>query len=180
MTQEVICGLHSCKPENVPVEGDVKTFVIEHRPAKNGKKAWIKIKSAGPDYGGEPYLILSASPTGFTDQHGNISFNLEIEPADHPTKGNYPPDARYDTPEKAARNAPQAPPADQNGSEIEKYASYSLRVFEAAWEKAGDWIKTLPVKDAEELSVNDYYDKRMRVAQHIAIETAKIIRRERF
>lgn len=79
--QEVICGLHSCKPENKPIVGETKTFVVEHKPARNGKKPWIKIRSAGPDYGGEPYRILSAEPTGFTDTHGNISFNIEIEPA---------------------------------------------------------------------------------------------------
>lgn len=81
MMTETISGLHSCKPANVPVAGDIKTFVIEHRPAKNGKKAWIKIKSATPEYGGTPYRILEAKPTGFTDQHGNIGFNLEIETA---------------------------------------------------------------------------------------------------
>lgn len=78
---ETISGLHSCKPGNEPVQGETKTFVIEQHPAKNGKKAWTKIKSAGAKFGGEPYRIISAEPTGFTDDYGNISFNLEIEPA---------------------------------------------------------------------------------------------------
>lgn len=78
---ETINGLHSCKPGNEPQQGETKTFVVEHRPAKDGKKAWIKIKAAGADYGGSPYRILNAEPTGFTDAHGNISFNIEIEPA---------------------------------------------------------------------------------------------------
>lgn len=77
---ETISGLHSCKPGNEPVQGETKTFVIEQHPPKNGKKAWTKIKSAGPKFGGEPYRIISAEPTGFTDDYGNISFNLEIEP----------------------------------------------------------------------------------------------------
>lgn len=166
MTTETINGLHSCKPGNEPIVGETKTFVVEHRPARNGKKPWIKIRSAGADYGGEPYRILSAEPTGFTDTHGNISFNIEIEPATA-------------APEASPR-APQSPPAHQNGSEIVKYAAYSRKVFEQAWDEAGNWIKLLPKKDAEDLSVSDYYDLRMRVAQHIAIETSKIIRKERF
>ena len=73
-------GLHSCKPGNEPVIGQIKTFTIEHRPARNGKKAWIKIKSSGEKFGGTPYRIVSTEPTGYTDDYGNISFNLEIEP----------------------------------------------------------------------------------------------------
>ena len=78
---ETINGLHSCKPGNEPQVGQIKTFVIEHHAAKGGKKPWIKIKSAGEKFGGEPYRILSAEPTGYTDDYGNISFNIEIEPA---------------------------------------------------------------------------------------------------
>lgn len=117
MTTETINGLHSCKPENKPVVGETKTFVVEHKPARNGKKPWIKIRSAGPDYGGEPYRILSAEPTGFTDTHGNISFNIEIEPANDPTKRDYPSGSG---PEGTPR-APQAPPPRQNdGNGVEE------------------------------------------------------------
>jgi hypothetical protein len=67
-----------------------------------------------------------------------------------------------------------------NGDKIEAYARHALRVFNMIWDVSKDWISTLPVKDAEEMSVERYYDLRMRVAQHIAIEVAKIIRKERF
>lgn len=81
MTTETINGLHSCKPENSPVVGEIKTFVIEQHTSKKSGKPYLKIKSAGVDYGGEPYRILSAKPTNFTDARGNISFSLEVEEA---------------------------------------------------------------------------------------------------
>jgi len=73
-------GLHSCKPGNEPVVGQVKTFIAEQRVGKSGK-AYTKIKGASVENGGQPYKIVSVDPTGFTDSYGNISFNLEIEPA---------------------------------------------------------------------------------------------------
>jgi hypothetical protein len=75
-----VTGLHSCKPGNEPVVGQIKTFTVEQRVAASGKE-WTKIKSAPADQGGQPYKILSAKPTGHTDSYGNVSFNLEIEPA---------------------------------------------------------------------------------------------------
>lgn len=78
MTTETINGLHKCQPKNEPQTGQVKTFQVIHNPAKNGKKAWIKIKSASD---GTPYRIVSVEPTGWEpDDYGNLSFNLEIEP----------------------------------------------------------------------------------------------------
>jgi len=76
---ETISGLHSCKAENEPQVGQIKTFVVEQRTGKSGK-AYLKIKSAGAEFGGTPFRIVSAEPTGYTDKFGNISFNLEIEP----------------------------------------------------------------------------------------------------
>ncbi len=73
-----IAGLHSCKVGNEPVEGEVKTFIIEQRTSAKGKP-WTKIKSAGADFGGTPYRIISAEKTDFVDSHGNLSFNLQIE-----------------------------------------------------------------------------------------------------
>jgi hypothetical protein len=73
-------GLHSCKPGNEPVLGQIKTFVVEQRTGKSGK-AYTKITSKGADQGGQPYKILSAKPTGHTDSYGNVSFNIEVEPA---------------------------------------------------------------------------------------------------
>ncbi len=71
-------------------------------------------------------------------------------------------------------------PASINGEKIEQYAAYSRKVFTEGWKQAIEWSKELPEKDAQDLTVRDYYDLRMRVAQHIAIEVGKIIRKERF
>ena len=83
-------GLHSCKPGNEPVVGQVKTFIAEQRVGKSGK-AYTKIKSAPSDQGGQPYKITSVKPTGFTDAHDNISFNLEIEPSNMVASDQVPP-----------------------------------------------------------------------------------------
>ncbi len=78
-----INGLHSCKPGNDPVVGQVKLFVIENRKGKSGKP-YIKIRSANAKNGGMPHRILQVDKTDFVDQHGNISFNLEIESSSSP------------------------------------------------------------------------------------------------
>jgi hypothetical protein len=75
---ETINGLHSCKPENAPQIGAIKTLIVENRTGKSGK-AYLKIKSASAEMGGQPYRIVSAEKTDYVDIYGNISFNLEIE-----------------------------------------------------------------------------------------------------
>ncbi len=82
MTTETINGLHRCQPKNEPQPGQVKTFLVIHNPAKQGKKPWISIKSAAEDKGGTPYKVVSVESTGWEpDQYGNQSYNLEIEAA---------------------------------------------------------------------------------------------------
>jgi hypothetical protein len=100
---ETINGLHSCKLGNEPKAGEIKTFVVENRTGKSGKP-YLKIKSATAEYGGQAYRIISAKPTGFTDQHQNISFNLEIEAIN----GAQPPP-------QAPQNAPQSSVPRPNG-----------------------------------------------------------------
>ncbi len=78
MDTTTINGLHSCKPGNDPIVGQVKLFVIQHMTSKKGKP-YIKIKSANEENGGTPHRILVADKTDFVDQHGNISFNMEVE-----------------------------------------------------------------------------------------------------
>ncbi len=122
MTTETINGLHSCKPGNDPVVGQIKTFVIEHRKGKSGKP-YIKIRSANAENGGTPHRILGAEKTDFVDQHGNISFNLEIESApngafsqaratmqqgeDEPPKGPQGPLWHPEPPVHAPQSSPQ-------------------------------------------------------------------------
>lgn len=79
-----ISGLHSCKPGNEPVVGQVKTFVVEQKTGKSGK-AYTKITNKKAEDGGQPHKILSVNPTGFTDRNGNVSYNIEVEPANGAT-----------------------------------------------------------------------------------------------
>ena len=74
-----IQGLITQKPGRDPQVGEVKCFTVEQRTSVSGK-AWTKFKNSIPDKGGSMYKILSVKPTGFEDQHGNISFNLSVEP----------------------------------------------------------------------------------------------------
>lgn len=78
--QETVSGLHKCQPKNAPEAGTIKNMVVLNMPAKNGKKAWIKIKSEKPEKGGSPYRLLNVEPLDWPpDDYGNIAFNIEVE-----------------------------------------------------------------------------------------------------
>ncbi len=80
MIQETVSGLHKCQPKNAPEAGTIKNMVVLNMPAKNGKKAWIKIKSEKPEKGGSPYRLLNVEPLDWPpDDYGNIAFNIEVE-----------------------------------------------------------------------------------------------------
>ncbi len=80
MHTETIAGLHKCQPKNAPEAGTIKNMVVLNMPAKNGKKAWIKIKSEKPEKGGSPYRLLNVEPLDWPpDDYGNIAFNIEVE-----------------------------------------------------------------------------------------------------
>ncbi len=119
-----INGLHSCKPGNDPVVGQVKLFVIENRKGKSGKP-YIKIRSANAENGGTPHRILGAEKTDFVDQHGNVSYNLEIEQSSSPPtafanaratmqQGEHPDDRII---REQPVNEPQSPPHVQQGED---------------------------------------------------------------
>ena len=74
-------GLINQKPGRDPQVGQVKLFTIEQRISAKGNP-WNKIKNSTQEDGGQPYKILKVEPTGNEDRHGNIGFNLEIEPTD--------------------------------------------------------------------------------------------------
>jgi hypothetical protein len=81
-TTETVTGLLTQKASSPPpVVGQIKSLTWENRKSRAGKP-WIKIKNETAEYGGKPYVILKAEQTDFVDAHGNISFNLEIQPHD--------------------------------------------------------------------------------------------------
>jgi hypothetical protein len=63
---------------------------------------------------------------------------------------------------------------------FKEYAGHAGRAFAAAWEQSKESMALIPAKDAEELSVFEWLDLRLRIAQGLAIEINKIIRKERF
>lgn len=74
----MIRGLHICKPQNTPRVGDTKPFLLIPMTSAKGKQ-YTKIKN--PQDGQAPlFNILSVEKTNYSDDRGNISFNLEIEP----------------------------------------------------------------------------------------------------
>ncbi len=80
MHTETIAGLHKCQPKNAPEAGTIKNMVVLNMPAKNGKKAWIKITNKKPEEGGSPYRILNVEALDWPpDQYQNVAFNIEVE-----------------------------------------------------------------------------------------------------
>ena len=91
-----INGLLTQKPTSAePQVGDVRRFSYQERKSKTGTP-WIKIKGEGEGYG-EPYEIKRVAKTDYIDQHGNVSFNLTIEPIMVDPTSSEPPG--YDAPE---------------------------------------------------------------------------------
>lgn len=82
---ETINGFLLQRPGREPEKGQIRCFTVEHRPAANGKQAWIKVKNSTPDKGGQDYLIVTVGPTGRPpDAYGNVSFNIELEKIPQP------------------------------------------------------------------------------------------------
>ncbi len=80
MHSETISGLHKCQARNAPEAGTIKNMIVLNMPARNGKKAWIKITNKKPEEGGSPYRILNVEPLDWPpDQYGNVAMNLEVE-----------------------------------------------------------------------------------------------------
>ena len=175
---ETVTGLLSVKPGNEPEQGETRTFVVEQRTGKSGKP-YLKIKSAGPDYGGTPYRIISAEPTGFVDAHKNISFSVEIEPVNG---GDALRESQTQSRDITSNAAPTSEPesAAANGSKIESYGKHARHIFTVAWNEATEAMTLIPKKDDEELSVAEWLDLKLRMAQGFTIEINKIIRKERF
>ncbi len=130
---ETINGLHKCQPKNAPEVGIVKNMIVQNMPAKQGKKAWIKIKSEKPEKGGSPYRILNAENLDWPpDDYGNIAFNIEVEASSsapsafQQTKAamqqgedDYAPPFKPDSEDRSEyrENAPQYPPHAQQGED---------------------------------------------------------------
>jgi hypothetical protein len=74
-----ISGLLSQKPDTpIPMVGQKKYFTWQPKRGKTGYP-WIKINNANEDEG-QLCEVLTVAKTNFVDAHGNLSFNLELQP----------------------------------------------------------------------------------------------------
>lgn len=112
MDTVIIEGLHVCKPGNAPSVNQIKTFLVTEETSQRTGNQWTKIRSAAVDKGGRHYRIVSVRPTGTTDSHGNVSFNLELEEAQAPAQ----PQPLPPHPNQQYVPSQNAQPANANGS----------------------------------------------------------------
>jgi len=92
--------------------------------------------------------------------------------------------ARIGAPEKKSEpeNGSAAAPEPSSEEKIDTYATYAGKIFARAWDEAGSSMSIIlfAKENAEGLTVAEKLDLQLRIAQGIAIEINKIIRKERF
>ncbi len=192
MHTETISGLLSQKPTSpIPEPGQVKSFSWQQKTGKSGKP-YIKVKNDDEEHGGAKCRILTVEQTDFVDSHGNISFNIEIEPLSGGEKcnsGNSGDETSPPVPPtqfSEVRNAMQADAAREHlrptqapetlaekqarearaFAEAKIYSAKARVLFEICWRHAG-----LIFPDTEGIADDAQRDLRMRLAQFLAIET---------
>jgi hypothetical protein len=135
--------------------GQVKNFLLIYNN-QGQENEWIKIKNEAPDKGGTLFRIMTVERTNWVDQsgHGNISFNLEIEPATVPPPGQpgqqpQPSNGGQQPPQnapQAPQPAPQqpfspAPPQDTALQHITRSANLWCQSFDVAATLIRDFIQ---------------------------------------
>jgi hypothetical protein len=128
--------------------GQIKNFLLIYNN-QGQENEWIKIKNEAPDKGGTPFRILTVERTNWVDQsgHGNISFNLELEPAtvappQQPNGGQQP----HQNAPQSAQPAPQqafapAPAQDTALQHITRSANLWCQSFDIAATIIRDFIQ---------------------------------------
>jgi hypothetical protein len=149
MTTTSIRGLHTCKAHNTPRVGQVKNFLLITNN-QGMENEWVKIKNEAPDKGGTPFRIMTVERTNWVDQsgRGNISFNLEIEPATVAPPGQQPNGGQQipqNAPQTSAAPPQQAfspvPAQDSAGQHIMRSANLWCQSFEVAATVVRDFIQ---------------------------------------
>ena len=103
-----------------PQPGDIKPYVVSQLTSKSGKP-WTKIKFDSQQ--GQPFKVLSVQGTDYADQYGNVSFNIEIEPA----QSNAPATTRNGVP-----SVPRGTVADTWRQHLMRAANLLSKCHEAA------------------------------------------------
>ena len=156
MDTEIIEGLHVCKPGNAPSINQIKTFLVTEETSQRTGNQWTKIRSAAPDKGGRHYRIVGVRPTGTTDSHGNISFNLELEEVQAPQ---VLPSQTMPIPQQIApqsgNGVPAAPAPPQAMDTVEQYIMRSANLYGACLGVASTTIRDIAQRKGLELSSED-------------------------
>jgi hypothetical protein len=74
-----LSGLLVCKPDNAPSIGSIESLSYQRLAGQSGK-SYLRFKRDSAQYGGHPFRILTAEKTDYSDQHGNVSFNISVSP----------------------------------------------------------------------------------------------------
>ena len=146
---EITRGLHTCKPQNTPRVGQVKSFLLETKNPGTDKE-WIKIRNVKPEEGSY-FSIVSVEKTNWSDERGNISFNLEIEPASAPEGTTFPK-----TSQQSSGNGSPARSTPAGGSDsVEQHIARSANLYALAFRKAATHIRDTAQRLNIELSPSD-------------------------
>jgi len=86
-----------------------------------------------------------------------------------------------DDPREVPAKAPDRATSASDADQIEDYAKQAVRVFHVAWNEANELAGWMVGKEARaKMSGFEYADLQLRIAQNLAIEINKMIRKERF
>jgi|GEM_PF-6251433 len=120
-------GLLTVKPGNEPEVGQTIYLTAEQRTGKSGNP-YTKLTRNTEEYGGSPYTVLKAEKTDFTDSHGNVSFNVEAEPAEGATSA----------PESAPNTSNGRSGGDNRGEDIARAVAFKEASRQIAARGPGD------------------------------------------
>lgn len=149
----MINGLHSCKPQNTPMVGQIKSFLVTPETSQRTGNQWTKITNKKPEEGGQWYSILTVAKTNRpADQHGNISFNLDIEPSDPPVQQQAPQNA----PQSSGNGPVTRPNPSASTDTVEQHIMRSVNLYGACFRVAATAMRDLGQRLNLELSVEDY------------------------
>lgn len=157
MDTVIIEGLHVCKPGNAPSVNQIKTFLVTEETSQRTGNQWTKIRSAAVDKGGRHYRIMSVRPTGTTDSHGNVSFNLELEEAQAPAQPQAPPQptAGQQGPPSNGMGSPAAPAAPPAYDTVEQHVMRSANLYNVCLSIAATVIRDCAQRKGLEFAPED-------------------------
>ena len=143
-------GLHICKPQNTPRVGQVKCFALETKNPGTDKE-WIKIRNVKPEEGSY-FSIVSVEKTNWSDERGNISFNLEIEPSGAPPQQQQ---AQQNATQSSGNGSPAHSTPAGGSDSVEQHIARSANLYALAFRKAATHIRDTAQRLNLELSPSD-------------------------